>query len=65
MTEAKAFRTFNRIYSLFKSERLSANIKRILHKALIRAVTTRLEICGRYSTSEIAAFANEVSPWHW
>jgi hypothetical protein len=26
MTEAKAFRTFIRIYSLFESERLSANI---------------------------------------
>jgi hypothetical protein len=40
MTEAKAFRTFNRIYSLFKSERLSANIKLTLHKALIRSVMT-------------------------
>jgi hypothetical protein len=27
MTEAKAFRTFIKIYSIFKSERLSANIK--------------------------------------
>jgi hypothetical protein len=31
MIEAKAFRTFIRIYSLFKSERLSANIKLTLH----------------------------------
>jgi hypothetical protein len=38
MIEAKAFRTFIRIYSLFKSERLSANIKLTLHKALIRSV---------------------------
>jgi hypothetical protein len=38
--EAKAFRTFIRIYSLFKSERLSANIKFTLHKALIRSVMT-------------------------
>jgi hypothetical protein len=38
--EAKAFRTFIRIYSLFKSERLSANIKLTLHKALIRSVMT-------------------------
>jgi hypothetical protein len=38
MIEAKAFRTFIRIYSLFKSERLSANIKWTLHKALIRSV---------------------------
>jgi hypothetical protein len=34
MIEAKAFRTFSRIYSLFKSERLNANIKLTLHKAL-------------------------------
>jgi hypothetical protein len=40
MIEAKAFRTFVRIYSLFKSERLSANIKLTLHKALIRFVMT-------------------------
>jgi hypothetical protein len=36
--EAKAFRTFIRIYSVFKSERLSTNIKLTLHKALIRSV---------------------------
>jgi hypothetical protein len=35
--KAKAFRTFIRIYSLFESELLSANIKRTLHKALIRS----------------------------
>jgi hypothetical protein len=35
MFEAKAFRTFIRIYSLFKSECLSANIKLTLHKKLI------------------------------
>jgi hypothetical protein len=40
MTEAKVFRTFIIIYSLFKSERLSANIKLTLHKALIRLVMT-------------------------
>jgi hypothetical protein len=40
MIEAKAFRTFIRIYSLFKSERLSNNIKLTLHKALIRSVMT-------------------------
>jgi hypothetical protein len=40
MIEAKAFRTFIRIYSLIKSERLSANIKLTLHKALIRSVMT-------------------------
>jgi hypothetical protein len=40
MIEAKAFRTFIRAYSLFKSERLSTNIKLTLHKALIRSVMT-------------------------
>jgi hypothetical protein len=40
MFEAKAFRTFIRIYSLFRSERLSAKIKLTLHKALIRTVIT-------------------------
>jgi hypothetical protein len=40
MIEAKSFRTFTRTYSLLKSERLSANIKLALHKALIRSVIT-------------------------
>jgi hypothetical protein len=40
MIEAKAFRTFIRIYSLLKSERLSAKIKLTLYKALIRTVIT-------------------------
>jgi hypothetical protein len=40
MIEAKGFRTLIRIYSLFKSERLRANIKLILHKALIRSIMT-------------------------
>jgi hypothetical protein len=37
-SESKALRTFIRIYSLFKSERLKAYIKVIHHKALIRSV---------------------------
>jgi hypothetical protein len=45
MIEAKAFRTFIRIYSLFKSERLSASIKLALHKALIRSVMTYSHFC--------------------
>jgi hypothetical protein len=40
MIEAKAFRTLIRIYSLFKSERLSADIKVTLHKALINFIMT-------------------------
>jgi hypothetical protein len=40
MTEYKVFRTFIRICSLFKSERLSANNKLTLYKALIGSVMT-------------------------
>jgi hypothetical protein len=40
MIETKAFRTFIRIYSLFKSERLSVNIEPTLNKALIRSGMT-------------------------
>jgi hypothetical protein len=40
MIEAKAFRTCIGVYSLFKSERLSINIKLTLHKALIRSIMT-------------------------
>jgi hypothetical protein len=40
MIEAKAFRTFIRIYYLFGSERLSANVKLTLPKALTRLVAT-------------------------
>jgi hypothetical protein len=60
MIEAKAFRPFIRIYSLFKSERLSANIKSSFHKALIRSLMTyvclpRLRIFRRITLIEIAA----------
>jgi hypothetical protein len=40
MTEANAFRTFIRIYSVFRSERLSANIILTFHKALIKSLMT-------------------------
>jgi hypothetical protein len=40
MIDAKAFRTFIRIYSILKCERLSANIKLTLHKAQIGSVMT-------------------------
>jgi hypothetical protein len=40
MIEAKAFRTFIRLYFLLKSERLSSNIKLTLHMALSRSVMT-------------------------
>jgi hypothetical protein len=59
MTEAKAFRTYIRIYSLFKNERLSANIKLILHKTLIRSAITyfchRPGIFGRHLTLKSVA----------
>jgi hypothetical protein len=46
MIEVKAFRTFIKIYSLFKTERLSVNIKVILIKALITsAVTYACQAC--------------------
>jgi hypothetical protein len=38
MIESKTFRSFIRVCSLFKSERLNANIKLTLHKKLIRYI---------------------------
>jgi hypothetical protein len=46
MTEAKAFRTFTRIFSLFRSEHLSTNIKLTLHKVLIKLVIFMLSLPG-------------------
>jgi uncharacterized protein YqhQ len=40
MIEAKVFRTFIRIYFIFKSERLSTNIIFTFHGALIRSIMT-------------------------
>jgi hypothetical protein len=51
MIEAKASRTFIRIYSLFKPVCLSANIKLTLHKALITSNDLRfscLVISGQH-----------------
>jgi hypothetical protein len=63
MIEAKAFRTFIRIYSLFKSEGLSANNKLTLHKALIRSVMTQTcpawEISGRHLCLKTALHAKQ------
>jgi hypothetical protein len=52
MIEAKAIRTFIRIYSLFKSERLSANIKLTLHKALIRSIMTYAYPAGEFAADK-------------
>jgi hypothetical protein len=49
MNEAKAFSTFIRLYSLFKSERLSANIKLTLHKAVIRSVMTYASLAWEFA----------------
>jgi hypothetical protein len=57
--EAKTFRTFLRVYSIFKSERLSINIKLTLHKAFIRSVMTYAspawEFAAYNPSNEIAA----------
>jgi hypothetical protein len=46
---AKAFRTFIRIYSILKCERLRANITLTLHKALISSLMTHA-----FSASQLA-----------
>jgi hypothetical protein len=49
MIEAKAFRTFISICSLFKNERLSTSIKLTIHKAQITSVRTYvLRIIGKF-----------------
>jgi hypothetical protein len=59
MIEAKAFRTFIRIYSLLKSQRLSANIKLTLHKSTDQnsndLCLPHMGISGRHLPLKIAA----------
>jgi hypothetical protein len=57
MIEAKAFRTFITMYSLLKSERLSANIKLALHKTLITPVMT-------YVYAKNSQWHREGITWH-
>jgi hypothetical protein len=68
MIEAKAFRTFIRVYSLLKNEHLSANIKLTLHEALIWSVMTYAcpawDFAARYPSNEIAAPVEQGSPHH-
>jgi hypothetical protein len=52
MIEAKAFRTFTRIYFLFKSERLTTNIKLTLHKALIKSFMTYACPAWKFATDK-------------
>jgi hypothetical protein len=66
MIEAMAFRTFIRIYSLLKSERLSANIEITLHKAVIRFVIIYASPAwDRHPFNEVAAPAKQSSQHHW
>jgi hypothetical protein len=65
MTEAKAFRifTYTRIHCQFKNERLSANIKVTLHKALIRPIMTytcpACELTARHLRLKITVTAKQ------
>jgi hypothetical protein len=49
MMEAEAFRTFIKLCSLFRSERLSANIKLTLHKALFRSVMAYASLAWEFA----------------
>jgi hypothetical protein len=64
MTEAKAFRTFIRIYSLFKSEHLSANIIVTIHKELTRSVMiytcSALELAADTHLIKLRCLQNQV-----
>jgi hypothetical protein len=50
MIEAKGIRTFIRVYSIFKSELLSANIRLTLHKVLIISVMTYTSPAWEFSS---------------
>jgi hypothetical protein len=69
MTKAKAIRTFVRVYSLLKRERLRANNKLALHKTLIRSVMTfacpAWEFAADAPPFEIVALAKQGRPHHW
>jgi hypothetical protein len=69
MIEAKAFRTFIRIYSLFKSERLSTNTKLTLNKALIRSVMTYACPAWKFAADnhllKLQRLQNKVLLHHW
>jgi hypothetical protein len=69
MIKAKISRSFIRIFSLFKSERLITNIKMTLHKALIRNIMTYAcpawEIAPDHHLLKLQAPAKQSSPHHW
>jgi hypothetical protein len=51
-----AFRTFNRLYCLFRSERLSANIKLILDNPLIMSVMTCVHPAWEFAAETCSAW---------
>jgi len=66
-TTASTFRTFIGVFSLFKSERLSANIKLIIHKTLLRSTMTYVCTTWQFTADsfpETAAFSKRVSSHH-
>jgi hypothetical protein len=69
MIEVYAFRTFIRTYSLFKIGRLSANINRTVHKALIRSVTTFASPAWEFAADthllKLQHLQNKVIQHHW
>jgi hypothetical protein len=65
MIDVKAFRTFIRTYSLFKNERLSANINKIplgTDQISNDLCLPRLGIGGRHLPLKIAAPTKQGSP---
>jgi hypothetical protein len=66
-TVAKALRTYLRTYSLFRSERLSTNIKLTLYKALMKSIIrlSHLGVRGGLWPLETAAPAGQSSPRYW
>jgi hypothetical protein len=56
--EAKAFRAFIKTHSLFKSERLSANFKLTLHKALNRSIMTY--VCPAWNLRQMSPKKNKL-----
>jgi hypothetical protein len=64
MIEAKVFWTFVRIYSVFRSARLGANIKLTLHKTLIRSVMTYPCSAWELAAGTWSAYKTRVSA-HW
>jgi len=66
---AKAFRTFIRVYTLFRSERLSANTELTLHEALIRSIITYScsgwEFAADASLLKLQLLQRQGSPHHW